>query len=177
MAAVERAETVHYKCGHIWLLVTVMTRSVVQGIWQRYSDSAAERVCTRRFWGAASQQTRHHHSIGSPCFSLTWAQTCRGSGTAREIWLMRKMRKPSSFSVDCRPPFSKKKKKKKKGTFPLVCVAFITNIQSMMPVVKSSSCGGDRIMFRNVWGNLWMIPDIFAFTCQRWQPETCRSRT
>lgn len=23
---------VHYKCGHIWLLVTVMTRSVAQGI-------------------------------------------------------------------------------------------------------------------------------------------------
>lgn len=167
MAAVERAEAVHYKCGHIWLLVTVMTRSVVQGIWQRYSDSAVERVCTRRFWGAASQQTRHHHFIGSPCFSLTRRTlTCGDSDTTREILLARK---PSSLSVDCRQLFDIKKKK---CTFPLVCVAFITNIESIMPVVRSSSCDGDRVMFRNVWGNLRMIPHIFAFTCQRWQPET-----
>lgn len=74
---------VHYKCGHIRLLVTVMTRSVVQGIWQWYSDSAVERVCTRRLWGAAWQQTRHHHFLGSPCFSLTWAETCRGPNSTR----------------------------------------------------------------------------------------------
>lgn len=42
-------------------------------------------------------------------------------------------------------------------------------------MVRSSSCGGDRIMFWNVWGDLRMIPQIVVFTCQSWQPETCLS--
>lgn len=47
----------------------------------------AERVCTRRLWGAAWQQTLHHHFLGSSCFSLTWAKTCRGPNSTLQTFM------------------------------------------------------------------------------------------
>lgn len=146
-----------------------------QDLWCRESDRGIQTALPNVSVHGAPERQPHNKpaiitSSGHPASAWHEPKSCRGSGTAPEAPLMRKA---PSLSGDCRQLFSMKKK----SPFPLVCGAFITDTQSITPVVRASSCGGDRIMFRNVWGNLRMMPLIFAFTCQRWQPETCPSRS
>lgn len=150
-----------------------------QDRWCRESDRGIQTALRDvSVHGASEEQPHNKPAIitpsGHPARAWREAKPCRGGGGGlpRDSRGFTNEKTFKSFSR-LQAALRHKKKEKKKHISP----AFITNIQSLVPVVRTSSCGGDRIMFRNVWGNLRMIPHISAFTCQRWQPETCQSRT
>lgn len=151
-----------------------------QDRWCRESDRGIQTALRDvSVHGASEEQPHNKPAIitpsGHPARAWHEAKPCRGGGgLPRDSRGFTNEKTFKSFSrLQAALRHKKKKKKRKKHISP----AFITHIQSLVPVVRTSSCGGDRIMFRNVWGNLRMIPHISAFTCQRWQPETCQSRT
>lgn len=138
-----------------------------QDLWCRESDSGIQTVLRNvSVHGAYEEQPDNKPAIITSlgCLALAWHEPKPAGGRTQlgklSSWLSKTLKEPPEHRNAHLP-------------WPVLLLLLIHSLKK--PVVGSSSCGGDRIMFWNVWGDLRMIPQIVAFTCQSWQPETCLS--